>query len=171
MGKKEVGMFWLALIISFAFYLILGVFVPVSGFLYTYSLVQMLWLSVLFLIPLVVMYVFVWYFINSHSDSRKGPYSVIAVPWADYMFIFVVSLIYLSLAGMGPAGESDAVAYDFIFNLKMSLGIAGYFSFPVGIFATVLLFVDIKKYLREFWALLFLLILELVGLVFYTSFF
>ena len=171
MGEKEVRVFWLALIISFAFYLILGVFVPVSGFLYPYSLVQIIWLSVPFLIPLVVMYILGWYFIKSHSDSRKWAYSVIAVPWADYMFIFVVSLIYLSLAGMGPVGGGNAVMYDFIFDLKMSLGFAGYFSFPVGIFATVLLFVDIKKYLREFGALLFLLILELVGLVFYTSFF
>ena len=144
MGKKEVGVFWLALIISFAFYLILGVFVPVSGFLYPYSLVQILWLSVPFLIPLAVMYILEWYFIKSHSDSRKWAYSVCAFPWADYLFIFVVTLIYLSLAGMGPAGESDAVAYDFIFNLKMSLGFAGYFSFPVGIFASILLFVDIK---------------------------
>ena len=55
MGKKEVGMFWLSLIISFAFYLILGVFIPVSVFSYPYSTLQILWLSVPFLIPLVVM--------------------------------------------------------------------------------------------------------------------
>ena len=150
MGKKEVGVFWLALIISFAFYLILGVFVPASGFLYPYSTLQIVWLSLFFLIPLILMYRLGWYFIKSYSDSRKWAYSVVAFPWADYLFIFVVTLIYLSLAGMGPAGGSNAVVYDFIFNLKMSLGIAGYFSFPVGIFATILLFVDIKKYLREF---------------------
>ena len=168
--KKELRIFRLAIIISFTVYLILGIFIPVSNFLYPYSPLQILWLSVPFLIPLILMYIVGWYFIKLHQNNHKWTYLVAGFPWAYYLFLFGVTLIYLSLAGVGAAGAGNAGMHNFIPNLKIALGIAGYLSLPIGTFVIIILSVDVKKYLWEFYVAVLLIILQLIGVLFYISF-
>ena len=156
MDRKSAALITIGTIAFFLTYFVLGISLPLTMRRYSYSLEQIVVLSLPFILPFIILLAVVWYLFSKDGEITHGIAKFITLfVWGYYLIIFIVTLIYLSLANTGPFNV------PYTYNLLLSFGFAGYFSLPMVIFADTILTYSHIKFRKLFYSLLFLTVLEI----------